>query len=83
MCLTNLISGVQIREEFTVPSTYVCTCLLGESLWLELELIERMMKDLRQLFPVTRYASIFIPTYIGGQIGFILAGKNEVCVIAR
>ena len=56
---------------------YVCA---GEYMWIDLELIQKVMKDCRELFPVVRYASISVPTFLSGQIGLIVTSKNKVCV---
>ena len=53
--------------------------MTGECLWLDLDLIARVMKDIRNLFPVTRYAYTTIPTYTCGQIGMVVASKDKVC----
>lgn len=50
----------------------------ADGLWLDLDMIERVMKDCQQIYPVTRYASISTPSYTTGQIGFVIASKNKV-----
>ena len=51
-------------------------------MWLtsDLELIKDVLADCRGLYPVAEYASISIPTYPCGQIGFVLASKNKVMI---
>ncbi|XP_055340087.1 spermidine synthase-like [Paramacrobiotus metropolitanus] len=51
-------------------------CSQGESIWLHLDFIKRLMNSCRELFPVVDYASISIPSYPCGQIGAILCGLN-------
>lgn len=50
--------------------------LTGETLWFDLELISKLKKTCEEIFPVVDYAYVSIPTYIGGQIGFLLNSKN-------
>lgn len=40
-----------------------------------------MMDFCKGIFPVVSYAYTCIPTYPGGQIGFLLCSKNEVLII--
>ncbi|UYV68230.1 SRM [Cordylochernes scorpioides] len=54
-------------------------CSQGESIWFDLKLIEEMNKFCKTLFPVVDYATIYIPTYPGGQIGFLLCSKDPSC----
>lgn len=51
--------------------------LLGETIWFDLELIAKLKKSCEKIFPVVDYAYVSIPTYIGGQIGFLLNSKNK------
>lgn len=50
--------------------------IVGECFWLDLPLIARVKKDMKALYPVVDYATISIPTYPCGQIGFVMASKN-------
>jgi spermidine synthase len=43
-----------------------------------LDLIKDVLTNCRRLYPVAKYASISIPSYPCGQIGFVLAGKDKV-----
>ena len=56
------------------PGGIVCT--QGECQWLHLDLIARVMKDAKALYPTVDYAFSCVPTYPDGQIGFIIASKN-------
>jgi len=49
----------------------------GETIWYDLELISELKKACKEIFPVVDYAYVSIPTYIGGQIGFILNSLNK------
>lgn len=51
-------------------------CSQGECLWYSLNLIEGMLHFCRTLFPVVDYGFTTIPTYPGGQIGFVLCSLN-------
>ena len=50
----------------------------ANSIWFTLEQKEKSMKVCNEIFAVTDYAYTAIPTYLCGQVGFVLAGKNEV-----
>lgn len=52
-------------------------CNQGECLWLDKDLIQRVLKTCRTVFPCVSYAYTTIPTYAGGQIGFILCSNTE------
>lgn len=69
-----------IPEITMVYITYVCVCT-GECQWGDLPLIKKMMTACHSLFPVVRYSFTTIPSYCGGQVGFVLASLNKVrCV---
>ncbi|XP_071517395.1 spermidine synthase isoform X2 [Panulirus ornatus] len=51
-------------------------CCQGESMWLHTDLISRLLKNCRNIFPVVEYAYTCTPTYPSGQIGFILCSKD-------
>jgi len=57
------------------PGGIICT--QGECIWLHLELIRTVIDACRNILPKVDYAYTTIPTYPSGQIGFILATKNE------
>ncbi|KAK3685399.1 spermidine synthase [Podospora appendiculata] len=48
----------------------------GENQWLHLPLITKVKKDCKEIFPVVEYAFTTIPTYPGGQIGFMVCSKD-------
>lgn len=48
----------------------------GETIWNNLDLITRLHKDCRQIFPNVAYAYTTIPTYPSGQIGFMICSKD-------
>ncbi|KAL5016153.1 hypothetical protein ScPMuIL_005742 [Solemya velum] len=52
-------------------------CCQGENLWLDLPLIEQILTFAKEVFPKIGYAYSSMPTYIGGQIGYILCSKDE------
>lgn len=49
----------------------------GETIWYDLELISKLKETCSKIFPVVDYAYVCTPTYIGGQIGFLLNSKNK------
>ena len=45
----------------------------------DFEFMKRFTKTLRSVFPMVRYAyGVYIPGYIGGQCGFLVASKDKV-----
>lgn len=50
----------------------------GENLWLDLDIVEKLLSGCRCLFPSTGYAFASMPTYAGGHIGFLMASLNPV-----
>ncbi|XP_021956228.1 spermidine synthase [Folsomia candida] len=52
-------------------------CSQGENMWYHAPIIRSMMDFCKGIFPVVSYAYTCIPTYPGGQIGFLLCSKNE------
>jgi spermidine synthase len=60
-------------EKALRPGGIVCT--QGECLWLHLDIIQRVMREAKELYPVVDYGYTTVPTYPSGQIGFIMAKK--------
>lgn len=45
----------------------------------DFEFMKTFTKTIRSVFPVVRYAyGVYIPGYIGGQCGFLVASKDKV-----
>jgi spermidine synthase len=59
----------QLLKESLKPGGNIST--QGESIWLHLPLIKKLLSDTRTLFPIARYAFTSIPTYPSGTIGFV------------
>ncbi|XP_068602910.1 spermidine synthase-like isoform X2 [Brachionichthys hirsutus] len=51
-------------------------CSQVDSAWLHLEMIKEMQTYCKTLFPVVEYAYSSIPSYPGGQNGYMLCSKN-------
>jgi spermidine synthase len=49
---------------------------VAENQWLHLDLITKLKKDCKEIFPVAEYAYTTIPTYPSGQIGFMVCCKD-------
>ncbi|MFA6716492.1 MAG: spermidine synthase [Victivallales bacterium] len=49
----------------------------GESIFLHQDIVEKMMRITKSLFPVWGYACVFIPTYPGGNIGVCLGSMEH------
>lgn len=58
-------------------------CTQGECQWLHLDLIAKVMGNLRNLFSKVAYAFTTIPTYPSGQIGFLLMSADSSVVLNR
>ncbi|XP_014770081.1 spermidine synthase [Octopus bimaculoides] len=52
-------------------------CSQGESQWFDHLLLKDIITFAKELFPRVAYAYAPMPTYLGGQIGFILCSKNQ------
>ena len=50
-------------------------CTQAESMWLHLDLIDKLVRDSLQIFANAEYATTQIPTYPAGQIGLLLCSK--------
>jgi spermidine synthase len=78
-------ADVLFQPEFFLSLRNACNpqngiiCTQGECLWLHLDLIDKVTKEVKKLFPVVNYAYTTIPTYPSGQIGFIIASRDANC----
>jgi len=70
-------SFYEIARKALKPEGIVCS--QSESMWLHVELIQKMVKFARNLYPSVEYASLYIPTYPNGQIGILLCSKGGSC----
>lgn len=54
-------------------------CTQGECMYLHLDLIHRVISNMREqkLFASVKYSYTMIPTYPSGQIGFMVATRDE------
>lgn len=57
------------------PGGKVCT--QAECIWLNLDLIQKLVYENMDLYANVEYATTQIPTYPCGQIGFLLCSKSE------
>lgn len=51
-------------------------CSQGENIWLDLDITKSLVDMCRDKFANVAYASINVPSYPFGQIGFVLASKD-------
>lgn len=51
-------------------------CCQGETPWFDLPLITRMLRDCHSIFPKVAYAVGNTPTYVGGQMGYMLCSLD-------
>lgn len=51
-------------------------CCQGETSWFDLPLITRMLRDCHSIFPCVAYAVGNTPTYVGGQMGYMLCSSD-------
>lgn len=61
--------------EALTPGGIVCT--QGECQWLHLNLIQPLMTNIASFYHTVEYAYTTIPTYPSGQIGFVIATKQQ------
>jgi len=52
-------------------------CTQGECMWIHLKLIKEMKTFCKDLFPVSSYGIISIPSYPCGTIGFMMCSKSS------
>ncbi|KNC78057.1 spermidine synthase [Sphaeroforma arctica JP610] len=52
-------------------------CSQGECMWLHLEMLAKMIKFNKNIYPSVGYGYVCIPTYPSGQIGLLMCGKAE------
>jgi len=50
-------------------------CVQAESMWMHLDLIEKLVRESSQIFDSVEYGHTQIPTYPCGQIGLMVCGK--------
>jgi len=48
----------------------------AECLWLHLELINKLVQESKELYPLVEYAYTTIPTYPCGQVGFVVCSNT-------
>lgn len=48
----------------------------AENIWLHMDIISKLKKDCKEIFPVAEYAYTMIPTYPSGSIGFMVCSKD-------
>ena len=53
-------------------------CCQGESIWLHLNLIKKIVTFARDIFPTVSYAFASTPTYPSGTIGFLICSLEKV-----
>ncbi|KAL8562075.1 hypothetical protein ACOMHN_031846 [Nucella lapillus] len=58
-------------------------CCQGETSWFDMDLIKRILKDCQSLFPCVAYAVGNTPTYVGGQIGYMLCSCDSTAQLKR
>ena len=55
-------------------------CSQGENPWFHADIIDKLISGCKKIFPVVDYAYTCIPTYPGGQIGFLLCSNSPVSI---
>jgi len=51
-------------------------CSQAEDFWLDLDVVVSLNKTCKKLFQSVSYASVMVPTYPSGQIGFLIGSKQ-------
>ncbi|WFD43100.1 saccharopine dehydrogenase (NADP+, L-glutamate-forming) [Malassezia psittaci] len=70
-----------LLKEALKPNGHIST--QAESMWVHLELIAKLSKSTKELFPVAEYAFTTIPTYPCGQIGFVVCSLDPKCDVRK
>ncbi|KAH9940142.1 saccharopine dehydrogenase [Epithele typhae] len=70
----------ELLRDALAPGGHIST--QGECLWIHLPLIQDLLKTTRSLFAESEYAFTTIPTYPSGQIGFMVASKEQGRVLS-
>jgi len=52
-------------------------CTQAETIWLNLELIQKLLRNSLKVYANAEYATTNVPTYPCGQIGFLLCSKGQ------
>lgn len=52
------------------------TCSQAENIWLDIEITKSIVQMCKERFKNVAYASVQVPTYPFGQIGFVMASKD-------
>lgn len=68
----------RLCEEALKPGGIICS--QGENMWYHSKIIRTMLDFCKTMFPKVSYGYTCIPTYPGGQIGFLLCSKNSETV---
>lgn len=58
------------------PNGIVCS--QGGTAWDSLNTVLQTIEHCRKVFPIVNYATVSVPTYTTGQIGFVLGSLNQV-----
>ena len=53
----------------------------GESFFLHPDLVQKMMRTIKQLFPVHAYSTFLVPTFTGGHIGIGFGSKEPAVIL--
>lgn len=61
-----------------LKSPHGIICCQGESIWLHLDLIKKIVQFTRNVFPTVAYAFASTPTYPSGTIGFLICSLEKV-----
>ncbi|VDD79117.1 unnamed protein product [Mesocestoides corti] len=73
--LSSLIHFSQTASSKCVYPT--CIVFLGETMLLEVPMIQKLLSFCREIFPVVGYAYNIMPTYPCGHIGYVIASKSK------
>lgn len=71
-----LFSGAFFRELYAALKPGGVVCSQGGSYWFNADIIKGVVEGVRAFADTVEYASVGVPTYPGGQIGFIIATKG-------
>jgi spermidine synthase len=61
---------------FTVLESGGVICSQAEDFWFDIEVVARLTETCKKFFKSVSYASVLVPSYPTGQIGFLLGSKD-------
>ncbi|VDN16973.1 unnamed protein product [Dibothriocephalus latus] len=77
----NEIAAINESKAKCQAATALIKTPSGETLLLDLNVIQNMLKFCGKVFPTVGYAYNIVPTYTSGHIGYVIASKKPVSIL--